>query len=563
LECGDRVDGIVFNFKFFKLGRLWGWVGSERDDWIAKNNSFIYGLSRRAAFKAIYRSRDGETYQGRRGSIERSQASRKGIRTIGVHKSSTMDDPAELESFLHHNEYTDTKSSTQTTLPETDLPSISLPPRSILLRFLRYSVFSVYRRIFLSIFLLNIWQGYHIITLPRRSKYSPLLVDISTLFSLNLFLAILIRQDYIINLLFKLCWIIPHSTPLRIRRSLAKIYEYGGLHSGAAVCSVLWFSLLSLILVWEYRAYRIADPLILASSGIIILLLWAILITAFPALRINYHNLFERIHRFGGWIVLVLFWIELYLFTRALGHQAGPSSPGAELTKLPAFYLLLLSTFHVALPWFRLRRLELTPERLGVGVHAIRLHHSEAVKSCVVYRIATSPLDEWHSFACIPSSSGKGGSLIVSNAGDWTRRTVNNPSLTYYTRGIPTVGVLCLTRLFRNIIIVTTGSGIGPCLGTLSSLSACTRFRILWSASDPRSTFGEGICEEVRRLDGEAVVIDTKREGRRDLGKLAYNLYRSEEAEAVFVVSNRKVTRRVVYELESRGVPCFGPVWDS
>jgi hypothetical protein len=473
-----------------------------------------------------------------------------------------MDDPAELESFLGPNSYTDTKPLSTPPLADVDFSNVPLPPRSLLLRFTRLSVFSVYRRIFLCVLLINIWQGYGTITKRRRSKYSPLLVDISTAFSLNLFVAILIRQDYIINALFRSCRLIPHSFPLRIRRSLAKTYEYGGLHSGAAVCSVLWFSLLSLILVWEYHAYRIADPLILASSGIILLILYTILLTAFPLLRITYHNLFERIHRIGGWIVLALFWIELYLFTRALGHQAGPSSPGAELTKLPAFYLLLLSTFHVALPWFRLRKIILTPERLGVGVHAIRLHHQEPVKACVVYRIATSPLDEWHSFACIPSSSGKGGSLIVSNAGDWTRRMVNIPELTFYTRGIPTSGVLCLTALFRRVIIVATGSGIGPCLGTLSFLRS-TSFRILWSAPDPRLTFGDAICDEVRRLDGEAVVIDTKAEGRRDLVKLAYSLYVREKAESVFVVSNRKVTRRVVYELESRGVPTFGPVWDS
>jgi hypothetical protein len=473
-----------------------------------------------------------------------------------------MDDPAELESFLGDNGYADIKPTSPNSFPEVDLPQITIPRRGTFLRFTRYTAFGVYRRIFLSVFIINIWQGYRIITMPRRSKYSPLLVDISTAFSLNLFIAVLIRQDYIINLLFRVCWLVPHATPLRIRRSLAKMYEYGGLHSGAAVCSVLWFSLLSAILVWEYKSYRIVDPLILLSTGIVILILWAIVITAYPLIRVSYHNLFERIHRFGGWLVLGLFWAELWLFTRALGHQAGPSSPGAELTKLPAFYLLLLSCFHVALPWMRLRRLTITPERLGVGVHAIRLHLSERVKNCVVYRIGDAPLQEWHSFACIPSPDGNGGSLIVSNAGDWTRRAVNNPKKAYYTRGIPTVGVLCMAQLFRRVIIVTTGSGIGPCLGTLTNIPS-TRCRILWSAPEPRSTFGDVICDAVLAIDGRAVVIDTHVSGRKDLVTLAYSLYVQEEAEAVFVISNKGVTKHVVYELESRGVPAFGPIWDS
>jgi hypothetical protein len=475
-----------------------------------------------------------------------------------------MDDPAELESFLDHNTYEDIKPSSPNTntFQDLDLPSIPLPPRGIILRFTRLAIFSVYRRIFLSVVLLNIWQGHRIITLPRRSKYSPLLIDISTAFSLNLLVAVLIRQDYILNLLFLLCQHVPHITPLRVRRSLAKTYEYGGLHSGAAFCSVVWFSLLSWILVWEYKAYRIADPLILITSTIILAILYTILITTLPTLRQAHHNLFEHTHRLGGWTVLALSWIELYLFTRALRHQAGPSSPGAQLSRLPATYLLLLSTLHIALPWLRLRKLHITPSRLGVGVHAIRLHHNEPVSSCRVYKLAHRPLGEWHSFACIPSPNKPGGSLLISSAGDWTRRTINNPLPTYYTRGLPTVGVLCLTHLFRSIIIVTTGSGIGPCLSTLSHLSR-TRFRILWSAPEPRRTFGDEICDAVNELDGRAVVVDTRVSGRRDLVRLAYSMYREEMAEAVFVVSNRGVTRAVVYELECRGVPAFGPVWDS
>lgn len=120
----------------------------------------------------------------------------------------------------------------------------------------------------------------------------------------------------------------------------------------------------------------------------------------------------------------------------------------------------------------RLRRLRIQPERLGVGVHAIRLRLSEKVKKCVVYRIADSPLTEWHSFACILEPNGNGGSFIVSNARDWTRKAINNPKAHHYSRGIPTVGVLCTAQLFRKVIIVTTGSGFGPCLGTMMNIPA-------------------------------------------------------------------------------------------
>lgn len=471
-----------------------------------------------------------------------------------------QEDTGEIEPFLDKLDGdSDISSSTEIDrIPE----SHPLPRRGYFLQFARWTVFGVYRRIFVAVFAINIWHGHKILTMRRRSYYSPLLVDMSTVASLNMLIAVLIRQDYILNILFKICWLIPFSTPLRIRRSMAKIYEYGGLHSGAAMCSVIWFTMIAALLSWEFHTVRIADPYIILCSFVVAGMLWAMVVAAYPLIRARSHNTFEVIHRFGGWICLATFFPELWLFTRALGHQSGPVSPGAELHKLPAFWMLVITSFHVALPWMRLRRLKIMPERLGVGVHAIRLHLPEKVNNCVVYRIADAPLKEWHSFACIPAKDGNGSSLIVSNAGDWTRRAINNPKKWYYTRGLPTVGVLCMAQLFRKVIVVTTGSGIGPCLGTMMNIPA-TRCRVLWSAPEPRHTFGDEICDRVLEVDPNAVIIDTHVIGRKDLVKLAYAMYMEEKAEAVFCISNKGVTKWVVYELESRGVPAFGPVWDS
>jgi hypothetical protein len=119
-----------------------------------------------------------------------------------------------------------------------------------------------------------------------------------------------------------------------------------------------------------------------------------------------------------------------------------------------------------------------------------------------------------------------------------------------------------MAQIFRKVIIVTTGSGIGPCLGTMMNIPATT-CRLLWSAASPRRTFGNEICDMVLEVDSEAVIIDTHAEGRKDLANLAYNMYVEEEAEAIFCISNRALTKQLVYEMESRGVPAFGPIWDS
>ena len=44
---------------------------------------------------------------------------------------------------------------------------------------------------------------------------------------------------------------------------------------------------------------------------------------------------------------------------------------------------------------------------------------------------------------------------------------------------------------------------------------------------------------------------------------LGLQAYRDFDAEAVFVVSNKPATHHLVHGFERRGIPAFGPIWDS
>jgi hypothetical protein len=125
---------------------------------------------------------------------------------IGDGSYTGMDENLESEPFLLEDRERDVKTAD----PSVEiLPDIRLPPRGRILEITRWKVFGVYRRIFLAVVLLNIWHGHKIITIKRRSKYSPLLVNISTAAAANMLVAVLIRQDYIINTLFRFCWFVP------------------------------------------------------------------------------------------------------------------------------------------------------------------------------------------------------------------------------------------------------------------------------------------------------------------------------------------------------------------
>lgn len=87
--------------------------------------------------------------------------------------------------------------------------------------------------------------------------------------------------------------------------------------------------------------------------------------------------------------------------------------------------------------------------------------------------------------------------------------------------------------------------------------------RIFWSTPAPEKTFGRKIIDAIYDTDPEAVVWNTREQGRPNMALEAYKLYKASNAECVCIISNGPVTSKLVYDLETRGVPAFGPIWDS
>ena len=173
--------------------------------------------------------------------------------------------------------------------------------------------------------------------------------------------------------------------------------------------------------------------------------------------------------------------------------------------------------------------------------------------------------------------------MVVSAAGDWTRSLVQDAQwrlrlqtlrnkgeerrkgveMSFYVKSHPRAGVLSLSCLFRRVLIVTTGSGIGPSLSSLLDRPLGQYARLIWSTRSPLATYGKDVMRLVNNADHNALILDTDEMGRPDLLRVAWRMYREIEAEAVFVLSNEKVTKMLVGGLERRGVPAYGPIWDS
>ena len=119
-------------------------------------------------------------------------------------------------------------------------------------------------------------------------------------------------------------------------------------------------------------------------------------------------------------------------------------------------------------------------------------------------RLSTSPLLQWHSFATISEPGKTGFSLIVSNSGDWTGGIVAAPPPRIWVRGIPTMGMMRVVRLFRRVVVVATGSGIGPCAPHIFEKKI--QMKLLWTAPDVRQTFGDKLVDQILEAAPDAII---------------------------------------------------------
>ena len=366
----------------------------------------------------------------------------------------------------------------------------------------------------------------------------PALADLALV---NLAAAVLIRQQRVLNLIFGLAGRGSRAWPLWVRWTVSKVHHIGGIHAGAALAGTAWFAAFTYD-VLSGPADATTRTLALAIVALTVL----VCAGAAPPVRARAHNVFENTHRFGGWTAVGVFW-ALTIHTHAAGDWQ--------------VWLLAVITASIASPWLRLRRVPVTVERPSSHAAIVSLGGRTPATAAAV-GISRSPLREWHAFAAVTSADRPGYRLLVSRAGDWTGRFIDDPPSHVWVRGIPVAAPMAkVSVLYERVVYVVTGSGIGPCLGQI--LAARVPSRLVWSTRDPRATYGDALVDEVEAAEPDALIWDTTERGKPDLLQLTLEAVRDFDAEAVFIVSNKPTTTRLVDALEQRGIPAFGPIWDS
>lgn len=258
-------------------------------------------------------------------------------------------------------------------------------------RFLRWVAFSSYRKLFILVFLSNMSAAIALLSQLRHIRSSTATYgNAATAASGNLCVGVLVRNEHIVNTFFRVACTTPQWIPLFFRRRIAKIYCYGGLHSGCNVSGTLWYLIFVSLYLHDLGRDSGTHVVILLTIVLIVCFLVTILTFAHPHMRSKHHDLFEWTHRFLGWATICCFWVQSTLLVR---DKTRSSDRPWRLTLIqtPVFWFLAIITACILYPWSRLRRRKVQAEKLSDSALRLRFDYAY-MDTCCGIRLTDAPM---------------------------------------------------------------------------------------------------------------------------------------------------------------------------
>ncbi|KAI0767012.1 hypothetical protein C8Q74DRAFT_924051 [Fomes fomentarius] len=440
---------------------------------------------------------------------------------------------------------------------ERDASSSNKPKRNVSRRIKCQLWFNTYRKFFIFVVTLNgvglFLAAMNIWTYPRRYTGAFVLG--------NLIFAILMRNELFGRLLYLLvntCF--AKWPPLWFRLGCTSALQHlGGIHSGCATSGFVWLIFRVILIFIDHKDNHDA----VLVMGVITNLAVAIsILSAFPWVRNTHHNIFERHHRFIGWIGLLSTWVFVVLGDSYDLDTHSWNPDGIRVIRQQDFWYAFGMTVFILIPWFTVREVKVDIEVPSPKVAILRFERG--MQQGLLARISRgSSIMEYHAFGII--SEGKHAKyhyLICGVQGDFTRSLVNEPPTHVWTRQLKFAGVSHTSTLYKRGIRVCTGTGLG------AALSTCLQnpdWYLIWIGSEQEKTFGPTISGLIHKHIGpeRMCMWDSKaRGGRPDVMKLVKDAYDSWSAEVVFITSNWAGNKEIMEGCKAAGIPAFGTLWD-
>ncbi|CAE6336060.1 unnamed protein product [Rhizoctonia solani] len=375
----------------------------------------------------------------------------------------------------------------------------------------------------------------------------------------NLLCAVMMRNELFLRFLFLIAnTFFAKWPPLCIRLGITSILQHiGGIHSGCATSGLAWL----LYKVIELCRHASVNQKSVIAMGVVTSVAVSIsVLSAFPWIRNQHHNVFERHHRFIGWLGLLATWIFVIL-GNGFNPQTGEwTATGYHMISTQEFWFALGMTVFIVLPWTFTRRVPVHVEVPSPKVAVLRF--DRGMQQGLLGRISRSSMLEYHAFGIISEGTHSPYHYMVCGVqGDFTRGLVEDPPKYIWTRELKFAGVSNTSTLYRRGIRVCTGTGIG------AALSTCIQHEgwfLIWIGSDQEKTFGKTISAMIEKnIPPERRILwDSKKVGRPNTIKLIEEVYRSFDAEVVFITSNYIGNREMMVGCRKLGIPAFGTLWD-
>ncbi|EJD52904.1 hypothetical protein AURDEDRAFT_157458 [Auricularia subglabra TFB-10046 SS5] len=416
--------------------------------------------------------------------------------------------------------------------------------------------FNTYRKFFTFTFTLNCVG----IVLAETGHFPYAVKHLGSMLLGNLLFAILMRNEIFGRILY---WFVntffAKWAPLKFRLGCTSVLQHlGGIHSGCALSGCLW---LVMKVADIFRHHQVNHDAILVMGVITNLAVLVSVLSAFPWVRNTHHNVFERHHRFIGWLGLACTWIFVIL-----GNSYDPDTrrwdpSGFHLMSTQEFWFAAGMTILILLPWIFVREVPVDIEIPSPKVAIVRFERG--MQQGLLGRVSRSSIMEYHAFGIISEGThAKYHYMICGVQGDFTRSLVNDPPKTLWTRELKFAGVSNTSTLYHRGVRICTGTGIGAALSTC--LQSPNWF-LIWIGSDQEKTFGPTISGLIHRHIGPERLLlwDSKqRGGRPDTMKILKEAFYGWNAEVVFITSNYIGNSEIMQGCKEAGIPAFGTLWD-
>ncbi|KAF9039444.1 hypothetical protein BDZ89DRAFT_945396 [Hymenopellis radicata] len=376
----------------------------------------------------------------------------------------------------------------------------------------------------------------------------------------NILVAVLMRNELFGRLLYLIVnTLFAKWPPLWFRLGCTSVLQHlGGIHSGCATSGFLWLVFRLVLIFIDHKDNHDA---VLIMGVLTNLAVGISMVSAFPWVRNTHHNIFERHHRFVGWIGVACTWVFVVLGDSYDLDTHSWNPDGIRVLRQQDFWFCLGITIFIIIPWVTVREVEVDVEIPSSKVVILRF--KRGMQQGLLARISRGSIMEYHAFGIISEGTkSKEHYLICGVQGDFTRSLVDNPPTTIWTRELKFAGVSNTSTLYKRGIRVCTGTGLGAALSTCLQSPG---WYLIWIGSDQEKTFGPTISKLIyKNLGPERFTLwdSKKRGGRPDSMKLISDVYTSWGAEVVFITSNWGGNKEMMEGCKAAGIPAFGTLWD-